>query len=65
MDVAVTAVDFRYKEIKVRDKSVRLCIWDTAGQEKYRSIVATYFKSCDGVLLVFDLANKKSWEGIK
>lgn len=42
-----------------------LCIWDTAGQEKFRSIVATYFKSCDGVVLVFDCNNKDSWESIK
>ncbi len=64
-DQAFTAVDFRYKEIKIQEKKVTLCIWDTAGQERYRSIVATYFKSCDGVLLVFDLSNSKSWEGIK
>jgi Ras-related protein Rab-1A len=42
-----------------------LYIWDTAGQEKYRSIVSTYFKGCHGVLMVFDLSNEKSFKNIK
>ncbi len=60
-DRLVTTIDFRYKDIQVQEKQVKLCIWDTAGQEKFRSIVATYFKSCDGVILVFDMSNPKSW----
>ncbi len=65
VDHLVTTIDFRYKNIEIQDKKVKLCIWDTAGQEKFRCIVATYFKSCDGVILVFDLSNPKSWESIK
>jgi small GTP-binding protein len=61
----MTTIDFRYKTISLHDKEVRLCIWDTAGQEKFRSIVATYFKSCQGVVLVFDLTSPASWENIK
>lgn len=51
--VTVT-VDFKMKIVKYKGESIRLNIWDTAGQEKYRSIVSTYFKSCNGMLLVFD-----------
>jgi Ras-related protein Rab-1A len=61
----MTTIDFRYKTIRLHDKQVRLCIWDTAGQEKFRSIVATYFKSCQGVVLVFDLSNRESWDNIR
>ena len=60
-DHLVTTIDFRYKNIRVQEKDVKMCIWDTAGQEKFRSIVATYFKSCDGVVMVFDLSNPRSW----
>jgi GTPase SAR1 family protein len=38
----------------LHNKLAKLYIWDTAGQEKYRSIVSTYFKGCHGVVLVFD-----------
>ena len=58
-------IDLKVKIITVDDKKYKLQLWDTAGQEKFRSIVATYFKSCQGVILVFDLSNGESWENIK
>lgn len=51
----VTTVDFKMKNISVNNTNAKLYIWDTAGQEKYRSIVSTYFKGCHGIFLVFDL----------
>ena len=47
---------FKIKNILIGKDPVKLYIWDTAGSEKYRSIVSTYFKGCDGVILVFDLS---------
>lgn len=52
----VTTVDFKMKSIKIDNKNVKLYLWDTAGSEQYRSIVATYFKGCHGVAVVFDLS---------
>jgi Ras-related protein Rab-6A len=42
--------------------SIRLDIWDTSGQEKFRSITRQYYRDCHGAILVFDLTNKKSFE---
>jgi GTPase SAR1 family protein len=42
------------KNVNIKGQLVKLYIWDTAGQEKYRSIVSTYFKGCHGILLIFD-----------
>ncbi|OHS96737.1 GTP-binding protein YPT1 [Tritrichomonas foetus] len=36
-------------------------MWDTAGQETYQSITAPYFRSCNGVILVFDLTDRESF----
>lgn len=36
-----------------------------AGQERYQSISASYFRGCDGVCLVYDKTNYKSFEGTK
>lgn len=54
---SVTTIDFKIKEVAIDGKTIRLFIWDTAGQEKYRAIVASYFNGCQGVMLVFDLNN--------
>ena len=40
-------------------------IWDTAGQEKYRSLLTLYYKNCEGIILVFDVTNKKSLLSLK
>lgn len=61
----MTTIDFKIKNIQLKDKPAKLYIWDTAGQEKYRSIVSTYFKGCHGVLMVFDLSSERSFKNIK
>ena len=54
-------VNFSTKDITVDDKDVKLQFWDTAGQEAYRSISASYFRNAKGVVLVFDLTNTESF----
>ena len=55
-------VEFNIKTIQLSDSSFAdLKIWDTCGEEKYRTITRQYYTNCDGVVLVFDLANKISF----
>ena len=49
---------------KFDDKEYKFKIFDTAGQERYRSISKSMIKITDGFLLVFSIANKKSFEQI-
>lgn len=55
-------IDFKAKQQKISiegtssEKDIWLNIWDTAGQEKFRSITATYFRNTDCCGVVFDLA---------
>ena len=52
-------VEFKVKEIYLDNSAcARLKIWDTCGQEKFRSITRQYFKNSNGVFLIFDLTNK-------
>ena len=44
--------------------SIELALWDTAGQEKYRSLIPIYFRGSDAALLVFDLSNRQSFESL-
>ena len=51
-----TGVDFATKSIPIDDNyKVKLQIWDTAGQESFRSIVKTFYRNASAVLLVYDM----------
>ncbi len=49
------------KNISINDRKVRIQIWDTAGQEAYRSITRSYYKSAACVFIVYDISDKKSF----
>ena len=44
---------------------VQVHIWDTAGQDKFKSLSSNYFKRASGAILVFDLTNRESFENWK
>ena len=46
-------------------KNFEVSIFDTAGQEKYRAITRNYIKGSDGVVLVYDITNKQSFEHVE
>lgn len=45
--------------------SVTLQIWDTAGQERFRTITTSYFRGAQGILLVYDVTDRRSFESIR
>ena len=49
------------KNISIKDRKVRIQMWDTAGQEAYRSITRSYYKSAACVFIVYDISDKKSF----
>lgn len=51
-------VDFASKSIKYKDKLIKLQIWDTAGQEKYKSLIPSYIRGANIIFVVFDLTSK-------
>jgi len=52
-------VDFGSKYVNINNAEVRLQIWDTAGQECFRSISRSYYKDAKVAIIVFDAANNK------
>ena len=58
-------VDFSCKTMMVQDKIIRIQIWDTAGQESFRSIINTYYKNAIGVIIVVDDNTPSQLENIK
>ena len=47
------------------DKIVKVQVLDTAGQERYRSITNAYYRGAEGILIVFDLTQKETFENIE
>ena len=56
--------DFLEKEIEIKGEIMKFQIWDTAGQEKYRSIVKKYYTGCVGAILVYDITNRETFNEI-
>ena len=47
-----------------KNKSFDIQLWDTAGQERFRSITKSYYKDSQGLLLLYDITNRESFEGL-
>jgi len=63
---ATIGVDYKMRTCTLNNgKSVNLQIWDTAGQEKFRTIVTSYWRGADAALFVFDLTDLDSFHAIK
>ncbi|XP_005993186.1 ras-related protein Rab-39B-like [Latimeria chalumnae] len=59
-------IDFYVQFVEVEPGvRVKLQFWDTAGQERFRSVTKSYYRSSAGGLLVFDVANRSSFEHIR
>eukprot|EP01022_Parablepharisma_sp_SALTPOND_P020445 TRINITY_DN3733_c0_g1_i1.p1 TRINITY_DN3733_c0_g1~~TRINITY_DN3733_c0_g1_i1.p1 ORF type:complete len:230 (+),score=20.84 TRINITY_DN3733_c0_g1_i1:142-831(+) len=57
-------IDFITKDVRVGNDNVTVKIWDTAGQERFRTITHTFYKQAEGVLLVFDVTDRMSYENL-
>mmetsp|Transcript_26725 Transcript_26725/g.23677 ORF Transcript_26725/g.23677 Transcript_26725/m.23677 type:complete len:94 (-) Transcript_26725:527-808(-) len=58
-DYKVTiGAEFGTRKIEVDKKVVKLHIWDTAGQEQFKSLTRSYYRNCVGALLVYDITDK-------
>ena len=58
-------VEFGSKTIELNGKLVKIQIWDTAGQEAFQAITRTYYKAAQGVLLVYDITRKDTFNHLK
>ena len=57
-------VEFGAKNITISNKTYRIQIWDTAGQENFRSITRAYYKNSACALVVYDISNRESFDNI-
>ncbi|TIB75258.1 hypothetical protein E3Q18_03131 [Wallemia mellicola] len=71
---ATIGVDFKVKYIQIKDKRYKLSIChsftlaydrDTAGQERFRSLVSSYYRGAQGVILVYDVTNRETFDKLR
>jgi small GTP-binding protein len=59
------SVNFENKKLKIDPYTeLSMQIWDTAGQERFRSLTASYLRESNGIFIVFDLSDKKSFDDL-
>ena len=58
-------VEFAAKNVAINKKIIRIQIWDTAGQESFRSITRAYFKNSACAFIVYDITSRQSFSNIK
>uniref|UniRef100_A0A7S1FNJ5 Ras-related protein Rab-8A n=1 Tax=Corethron hystrix TaxID=216773 RepID=A0A7S1FNJ5_9STRA len=63
--ITTIGIDFKIKNIEVEGKRIKLQIWDTAGQERFRTITTSYFRGAQGILLAYDVTDRRSFESIR
>lgn len=57
-------VDFSAKVIQLQNRRVKLQVWDTAGQQRFRTITQTYYRGAAGILLVYSVGNRESFANV-
>ena len=57
-------VDFRVITLKYKDIIAKVHIWDTAGNERFKSITINYYRSSHGFIYVYDITSKESFENL-
>lgn len=63
--ITTIGIDFKIRTIELDGKRVKLQIWDTAGQERFRTITTAYYRGAMGILLVYDVTDRRSFENIQ
>jgi Ras-related protein Rab-13 len=62
--LATVGLDFFTKDEIIDTKIIRIKIWDTAGQERYKALTRCFFQKAQGVIIVFDVSNQKSFNDL-
>ena len=64
--IATLGMDFKQKKLKLKNgQEVRLRIYDTAGQERFKSVAVSFIKKAEGVILIYDISNKATFESLE
>jgi small GTP-binding protein len=58
-------IDFMSKNIRFRGQNIKIQIWDSAGQEKYKGLIPSYVRNSSIVFIVYDVANRDTFNNVE
>jgi small GTP-binding protein len=58
-------INYVFKVITLDTVKIKLQIWDTAGQDKYKTITQNYYRNSQGVLIVFAIDSRESFNSVR
>lgn len=62
--MGTAGLDLKKKIIEIKGEKIKIYIFDSAGQERFRSIAKNQFAKADGILVIYDITDRKSFEGV-
>jgi Ras-related protein Rab-8A len=62
---STVGVNFKSKKVTVANELTQVQVWDTAGQENFHKITTSYYKGAQGILLVYDVTDRKTLENVE
>ena len=63
--ITTTGIDVQKKKMVMFNKVLEIRVWDTAGQEKFRSLSKQFYNKTQGILLIYDITSRNSFEALK
>ena len=63
--MSTIGLDYRLKTMTLNSgKQVKVQIWDTAGQDRFRAITKNYYKGAHGIILIYDVTNQITFDNV-
>lgn len=62
--ITTIGIDFKIRTVEIDGKTIKLQIWDTAGQERFDTITSSCYRGAQGIMLVYDVTDEKSFRNI-
>lgn len=63
--ISTIGIDYRVRSITIDGKRIKLQVWDTGGQERFKTITKAYYRGAMGIILVYDVTDESSLLSIK
>ncbi len=51
--------------MELEDKRIKIQVWDTAGQERYRNLTRSYYRNCNGIVVMYDITKQQTFDNLK
>ena len=64
-EISSAELDLKTSDRIIEHKNIRVQLWDTVGQEKYKSVATNLILRAQGIIIVYDITNKDSYKNIK